>query len=122
MAEVLEEIREAAEKRGYRVEEEKDTLIVAHPHVPVLRLRLALRGDRLEARLDTDGLRDYLDDLVEERGAEEARSIIEDALDDIGELVAHVEAVAKKHGVVLENRVRSDALDVLDELEDILET
>ena len=121
MTGILDEIKSLAEKRGYRLEDRGTSLVIIHPHVPVLRVVAEMQGDRLVLSLDTGGLRDYLDDLVEERGAEEARTIIEDALDDVGELSAQIEALAKRRGVRLENRIRSGTLDVLDELEDILE-
>lgn len=121
MASILDDIKSLAEKRGYRLEKRNSALVIIHPHVPVLRVVAAIQGDKLILSLDTSGLRDYLDDLVEERGAEEARTIVEDALDDVGELAAQVEALARRYGVRLENRIRSGTLDVLDELEDVLE-
>ena len=121
MTNILDDVKSLAERRGYRFEKKDSSLIIIHPHVPVLRMVLAMQGDKLVLSLDTSGLRDYLDDLVEERGAEEAKAIIEDALDDIGEFSAQIEALARRRGARLENRVRSGTLDVLDELEDVLE-
>ena len=122
MEHLVDEIRRLAESRGYRVEGEESTFVIIHPHVQPLRLKVHVEDDRVTLSLVADEIRDYIDDLVEERGEEEAREFIEEALSDMEELAAQIEAVARRSGVRVENRVRSGALDVLEALEDVLES
>ncbi len=122
MAELLDEIRRLAESRGYSVTSKGDMLRITHPHVQPLSLTIRVADGRLLISIESGEIRDYIDDLVEERGEEEARDIIEEALSDLEELASQIEALARRAGIRVESRVRSGALDVLEALEDVLES
>ena len=122
MPDVLDEVAKLAEARGYRVEKSGTTLTIHHPYLEPLSIRVSLEDERLALELGLGEIRDYIDDLVEEKGEEEARGLVEEALDDIGELSAQIEAIARRHGLRVDNRVRSGILDVLEALEDVLES
>ncbi len=119
---LLEEIVDAAKRRGYEASLDGNTVVIRYPRVPALGLRVSLEGNKLVLEMLSEGLRDYIDDLRESSSDEEARELIEEVLDDIEALASSLEALARGRGVHVENRVRQGVLDALDTLEDVLES
>jgi len=117
----LDEIYKLVKSRGYRVEERGDAILVWHPSAP-LALRLVVYGDTARLELYAENIRDYLDDLVEQVGEEEARDQLEEVLDDLSEAHALIESVLRKRGVRVESRFKDNVLDVLEAFEDITES
>ncbi len=121
MNHLLEEISKLAASKGYRVEERRDSILVWHPNAP-LALRVTVHGDNVIVELYSPGLRDYLDDLIEQSGGEEAREQLEEILDDLSELHALIEALLRHKGLKLHSRFKDNVLDILEAFEDVSET
>lgn len=112
-------VLEVAKRRGYRVEEKGSTVIVRHPEAP-LALRIAETGRGVEIRLEAEGVDDYLEDLMESSPA--PRELLEQHIDDLTELALEVSRILESKGYKPVLRLREEAMDLLERLEELEES
>ncbi|AEM38016.1 hypothetical protein Pyrfu_0144 [Pyrolobus fumarii 1A] len=117
----IEEFAGLLRKRGYQVESSDSVVIARHPSAPIS-LEVRLEKDTLYLRLKYSDIRDYIDDLREAESDESAKEFIEEVLDDLSEAANQLEVLARQKGIRVQSTVKRDVLDILEALEDILES
>ena len=116
---VLEEVAKRLKERGYSISQAGNSVVARHPNAP-LSIQVDIEGETCRVSLKAENFTDFVDDVKESE--ENPREYLEEILEDVSRAASEVSALLRSSCQKLENTVQRDVLDLMDIIEDVLET